>query len=399
MILSSIGEALESLRRGETIIVVDDPGRENEGDFVVAADKITPDAVNVMVTAGRGLVCVAVAAGYLDFLSIPLLPRSEWISQGTAFTDSLDLAEPGTVGVSAADRARCIQRLIDPDARSKDFRRPGHVLPLRAQEGGVLRRAGHTEAAVDLAMLAGLTPAGVICEIMSPDGSMARMPELERIAERHDMRIITIASLIAYRQRHETLVERVTTTKIPTRYGPFRAIGYRSKVDDNAHIALLFGDPEGRPEILVRMHSECLTGDALGSERCDCGAQLRLAMKVIAREGSGVIVYLRGHEGRGIGLLEKLKAYSLQDAGWDTVQANVALGHPADARDYGVGAQILADLGLNSVRLLTNNPAKRAGLEGHGLEIVERVPLLTPSTVYNRGYLATKRRRFGHLLD
>jgi 3,4-dihydroxy 2-butanone 4-phosphate synthase/GTP cyclohydrolase II len=392
---SGIEDAIAAIGRGEIVIVVDDPERENEGDFVMAAEAVTPEAVNFMVTHGRGLLCLPMTGDRLDALGFrEMVPGSET----TAFTISVDLDEPRSTGISAHDRARCIARAVTADARPEDFRRPGHVFPLRAREGGVLRRAGHTEAAVDLARFAGLAPAGVICEIMNPDGTMARLPDLVEVARRHGLHLITIADLIAYRLRHESHVRRVAEARIPTPFGVFRALGYESDVDGGQHVMLLYGDPEGKPEVLVRMHSECLTGDVFGSLRCDCGAQLREAMRLIAQEGRGAIVYLRGHEGRGIGILHKLRAYTLQDGGADTVEANIALGFPPDARDYGIGAQILADLGLTSLRLLTNNPAKRAGLEGYGLCVVERVPLEAAATEENLRYLQTKRDKLAHEL-
>ncbi|MBW3661677.1 MAG: bifunctional 3,4-dihydroxy-2-butanone-4-phosphate synthase/GTP cyclohydrolase II [Actinobacteria bacterium] len=380
------------------VIVVDDEDRENEGDFVMAADWVTPEAVNFMITHGRGLLCLPLTGERLEELAIqPMVPESAGLEE-TAFTVSIDLDERGNTGISALDRARCIRRAVSADARPADFRRPGHVFPLRAQDGGVLRRAGHTEAAVDLARLAGLSPAGVICEIMNPDGTMARLPQLLAIAERFDLHVVTIADLIAYRSRAESLVHRVSEATIPTAFGAWRAIGYESAGDGLQHVALVCGDVEGRADVLVRMHSECLTGDVFGSLRCDCGVQLHDAMRLIAEEGAGVVVYIRGHEGRGIGIVHKLHAYKLQDEGKDTVEANLELGFPADSRDYGTGAQILADLGLTTLRLLTNNPLKRSALEGHGLRIVERVALETAPTEHNLKYLEAKRDKLGHEL-
>ena len=395
---ASIPDAVAAIARGEMVIVVDDADRENEGDFVMAADKVTAEAVNFMATHGRGLICMPLRGERLDELAIPAMVPEAAHSDDTAFTVSIDLDEPGNTGISAFDRAACIARVMDPDAVPGDFRRPGHVFPLRAQPGGVLKRAGHTEAAVDLAELAGSAPAGVICEIMNADGSMARVPALTEVARTHDLLLISIADLIAHRRHHEKLVRRVAEARIPTPFGPFTAIGYESAYDGHQHIALVRGEPAGKPDVLVRMHSECLTGDVFGSLRCDCGTQLQDAMRKIAEEGEGVIVYIRGHEGRGIGIMHKLQAYKLQDGGRDTVEANIELGFPADLRDYGTGAQILTDLGLSTLRLLSNNPAKRAGLEGYGLEIVERVPLETTPTDENLHYLTTKRDKLGHEL-
>ncbi len=391
-----ISAAIEAIARGEMIIVVDDEDRENEGDLVMAASAVTPEAINFMVTHGRGLVCMPMEGEQLDRLRLPQMLPVGSTPHETAFSVSIDLNEPGTSGISAFDRARCIERAVAGDARPDEFRRPGHVFPLRAQPGGVLRRAGHTEAGVDLARLAGLPPAGVICEIMNDDGSMARVPDLQRMAREHGLLLVTIADLIAYRRRHESLITRVAEARIPTQAGTFRAVGYQSMYDGHQHIALVFGEPAGHPDVLVRMHSECLTGDVFGSLRCDCGPQLRSALRMIAAHGEGVLVYIRGHEGRGIGILQKLLAYALQDGGEDTVDANIALGFAPDLRDYGTGAQILADLGLSSLRLLTNNPAKRAGLEGYGLSITERVAISVESNPENADYLRTKAERMGH---
>ena len=395
---ASIDTAVDVIRAGGMVVVVDDEDRENEGDLVMAAEKVTPEAVNFMATHGRGLICMPVTGDRLDELGISdMVPGAQGMAE-TNFTVSVDLDVPRSTGISAHDRARTIQHVMASDATAADFRRPGHVFPLRYTEGGVLRRAGHTEAAVDLARLAGLAPAGVICEIMSDDGTMARVPELTAFAERHGLPLISIADLIAHRRAHEQFVHRVVETRLPTPYGTWRIIGYRSVLDDEEHVALVYGEPEGKPDVLVRMHSECLTGDVFRSQRCDCGAQLDVAMARIADEGEGVVVYLRGHEGRGIGILHKLQAYQLQDEGHDTVEANLALGLPADARDYGTGAMILADLGLSTLRLLTNNPAKRAGLEGFGLTIAAREPLEIAATNVNRRYLDTKRDKMGHQL-
>jgi len=397
---STIDDAITAIRRGEIVIVVDDPDRENEGDFVMAADRVTAEAVNFMITHGRGLLCLPMTEERAERLGFRMMVDGRSPGDGTAFTVSIDLASPpGSTGISAPDRARCIRRAASSEASAEDFRAPGHIFPLRAKPGGVLERAGHTEASVDLARLAGFEPAGAICEIMNADGSMARLPDLIEVARAHGLHLVTIADLIAYRLRFESHVQRVAEAEIPTPYGPFRAVAFESEVDGREHLALLFGQPENKPDVLVRMHSECLTGDVFGSLRCDCGAQLQEAMRRIAIEGEGVIVYLRGHEGRGIGMMHKLRAYRLQDAGSDTVEANIELGFPADSRDYGIGAQILVDLGLSTLRLLTNNPAKRAGLEGYGLEIAERVPLETVPTPQNLRYLQAKRDKLGHDLD
>jgi 3,4-dihydroxy 2-butanone 4-phosphate synthase/GTP cyclohydrolase II len=398
MPFSRIEEALDDIREGKMVIVVDDEDRENEGDFVMAAQKATPEAVNFMVTHGRGQLCVPLTAQRLEKLDLPMMVERNTARLGTAFTVSVDALKGTTTGISAHDRARTIRTLVDPKAKPADLGRPGHVHPLRAAEGGVLRRAGHTEATVDLPRLAGLEPAGVLCEIMSEDGSMARLPELEKLAARFDLKIITIADLIKYRRRTERLVEQVAEVDLPTRYGTFRLHAYSSVVDPNPYIALAMGDIADGEPVLVRIHSSCLTGDLLGSLRCDCGDQLHLALSRIAREGRGMVLYIQ-QEGRGIGLLNKLRAYELQDKGADTVEANHMLGLPADARDYGIGAQILVDLGIRKIRLMTNNPAKRAGLEGYDLEIVERVPLEIEPNEANARYLQTKREKMGHLLE
>ena len=399
MAFATIDEAVAELAAGRIIIVVDDADRENEGDFIMAAEKVTPDAVNFMATHGRGLICMPVMSERLDQLGIPPMVPELAATHETAFSVSVDLAMGGT-GISAQDRAATILKLLDANAVQEDFRKPGHVFPLRAQAGGVLKRAGHTEAAVDLARLAGLYPAGVICEIMNEDGTMARLPELREVAAEHDLKLISIADLIAYRREKETLVRREdgAVAALPTAVGEFKAVGYES-FDGRHHIALVAGDISDGRDVLTRMHSECLTGDVFNSLRCDCGNQLESALQRIAEEGRGVLVYIRGHEGRGIGLLHKLKAYKLQESGQDTVEANQTLGFPPDPRDYGVGAQILVDLGVSSMRLLTNNPKKRAGLEGYGLEITENVPLQTPTTPHNIAYLTAKRDKLGHELD
>lgn len=395
---SRIEDALEDIRGGRVVIVTDDEDRENEGDFIMAAEMATPETVNLMVTHGRGTVCVPLTPQRLHELELPMMVERNTARLGTAFTVSVDAVKGTTTGISAFDRARTIQTLVDPKAKPSDLARPGHVFPLRAAEGGVLKRAGHTEAAVDLARLAGLQPAGVLCEILSEDGSMARLPELEKLAERFGLKIITIADLIKYRRRTERLIKKVATASLPTDYGDFTVHAYDSSVDPNPYIALTMGDVADGEPTLVRMHSSCLTGDLLASLRCDCGDQLHLALGRIAAEGKGVLLYIL-QEGRGIGLLNKLRAYELQDEGADTVEANQALGFPPDARDYGIGAQILVDLGLRKIRLMTNNPAKRAGLEGYDIEIVERVPLEVPPNAANERYLRTKRDKMGHLLE
>ena len=398
MPLAKISDAIADIRAGKMVIVVDDLERENEGDIVVAAEKITADHISFMVRYCSGIICVPMEAERLEELNLPLMAPDNTESMGTAFTISVDARDGTTTGISASDRATTIKTLIDPDTRPHDLARPGHIFPLRYVPGGVLRRAGHTEASVDLARMAGLYPAGVLCEVVNEDGSMARLPDLERFAATHGLRIVSIADLIAHRRRSEKLIQRQTEARIPTAFGTFRAIAYESH-DGRTHVALVKGEPEGKPDVLVRVHSECFTGDVLGSIRCDCGLQLAEAMRRIDLEGEGVIVYIRGHEGRGIGLRHKLEAYALQDGGLDTVEANVELGFSPDSRDYGVGAQILVDLGVSTMRLLTNNPTKRAGLEGYGLSIVERVPLESEPTTENLRYLQTKREKLGHLLE
>jgi 3,4-dihydroxy 2-butanone 4-phosphate synthase / GTP cyclohydrolase II len=395
---ATIEEALEDMRAGKVIVVVDDAERENEGDFVIAADRCTPEAVNFMVTHGRGIVCLPVAAWRLDELQIPQMVSGSG-GDDTAFTVSIDYRPGVTTGTSAHDRAVTAAAIADPSVVPRDFQRPGHVFPLRAKEGGVLRRAGHTEAAVDLATLAGLFPAGVICEVMNDDGTMARLPRLMEVADEFGLTLISIADLIEYRRRREVLVHRVAEATIPTEWGEFRAYAYDSTVDGRTHVALVRGDIGDGDKVLTRVHSECLTGDVFGSLRCDCGRQLGTAIEQVAEEGRGIVLYMRGHEGRAIGLTHKLRAYELQDQGRDTVEANIELGFAADQRDYGIGAQILVDLGVRSMRLLTNNPDKRAGLEGYGLSIDERIPLQTEPNDHNRAYLRTKAEKLGHLLD
>jgi 3,4-dihydroxy 2-butanone 4-phosphate synthase / GTP cyclohydrolase II len=396
---ATIEQAIEVIREGGMVVVVDDADRENEGDLVLAADAATPEQLAFVVNHTSGVVCVPMLGEDLDRLDVPMMVALNQDPKGTAYTVTVDAAEGTGTGISAADRARTCRVLADATSTPDDLNRPGHVFPLRYHPGGVLRRPGHTEASVDLARLAGRRPAGVIAEVVNPDGSMARIPDLEAFCEEHDLLMVTIEDLVAYRRERETLVERVAVAKLPTPYGDWRMIGYRSTADGSESMALLLGEPEGKPEVLVRMHSECLTGDVFRSLRCDCGAQLDLAMARIAEEGEGVIVYLRGHEGRGIGLLHKLQAYELQDAGADTVDANLQLGLPADARDYGTGAMILADLGLSTLRLLTNNPEKRAALNGFGLSIVGKVPVEVLPNDANEFYLRTKAERMGHELS
>ncbi|MBI4492332.1 MAG: bifunctional 3,4-dihydroxy-2-butanone-4-phosphate synthase/GTP cyclohydrolase II [Chloroflexi bacterium] len=398
MPLVTVTEALEDYCAGKFLIVVDDEDRENEGDLVMAAQFVTPEAINFMATHGRGLVCMPMLGRRLDELDIPLMVEQSGAPLGTAFTVSVEARHHTSTGISAADRATTARALLDPSTRPDDLVRPGHLFPLRYAEGGVLRRAGHTEASVDLAKLAGLYPAAVICEIMNPDGTMARLPDLERFAAQHGIKVTSIAQLVEYRRRTEKLVRRVAETDIETELGSFRVIAFESLVDSEAHLALVKGEVRTGTPPLVRMHSECLTGDVFGSHRCDCGEQLRLAMSLIQGERRGVVVYLRRHEGRGIGLVNKLKAYRLQDQGLDTVEANLHLGFPPDPREYGIGAQILVDLGLERLRLLTNNPQKRAGLLGFGLEVVEQVPLVVPPNHVNLRYLLTKQSKLGHTL-
>ena len=392
----TVEEAIADIRAGRFIIILDDENRENEGDLMMAAEMVTPEAINFMARFGRGLICMPMTAQRLRELDIPLMTSQNTESMGTAFTVSVDARINTTTGISAFDRSTTVHALIDPVTRRSDIVTPGHLFPLQAKEGGVLRRTGHTEACVDLARLAGLQPAGVIVEIMNDDGTMARLPQLERFAQEHGLKMLTIESLIRYRMQYEKLVCRISEVNMPTEYGHFTAIGYESVLDGQCHIALVAGDPTC-PDALVRVHSECLTGDVFSSKRCDCGEQLRRALQLISKNGNGVLLYMR-QEGRGIGLANKLRAYALQDGGSDTVEANHRLGYPADLRDYGIGAQILVDLGIKQIRLLTNNPRKVIGLEGYGLEIAERVPLEVEPNNINRRYLETKRDKMHHLL-
>jgi len=392
----TVEEAISDIRAGRFIIILDDENRENEGDLMMAAENVTPEAINFMARFGRGLICMPMTAERLRELDIPLMTSQNTESMGTAFTVSVDARINTTTGISAFDRATTVHALIDPVTRRNDIVTPGHLFPLQAKEGGVLRRTGHTEACVDLARLAGLQPAGVIVEIMNDDGTMARLPQLERFAQEHGLKMLTIESLIRYRMQYEKLVCRISEVNMPTEYGHFTAIGYESVLDGQCHIALVAGDPTC-PDALVRVHSECLTGGVFSLKRCDCGEQLRRALQLISKNGNGVLLYMR-QEGRGIGLANKLRAYALQDGGSDTVEANHRLGYPADLRDYGIGAQILVDLGIKQIRLLTNNPRKVIGLEGYGLEIAERVPLEVEPNNVNRRYLETKRDKMQHLL-
>jgi 3,4-dihydroxy 2-butanone 4-phosphate synthase / GTP cyclohydrolase II len=399
MSFAPIPDIIEAVGRGDLVIMVDDEDRENEGDLILAADAATPEKLGFMLRHTSGIICLSIVGERLDELDVPMMVARNTDIRRTAFTVSIDAAVGTTTGISAADRARTIQVVLDPESKPEDLSRPGHMYPLRYEPGGVLKRTGHTEAAVDLAVLAGRYPAGVLAEVMNDDGTVARLPELELLAKENDLLIGTISDLIAYRRETEKLVERVVEARIPTGHGTFRAVGFRSLVDDRQHLALMMGDIGDGEGVLTRVHSECLTGDVFGSLRCDCGEQLDAALAQVAAEGRGVVLYIRGHEGRGIGLLHKLAAYRLQDEGMDTVDANVHLGLPVDARDYGVGAQILYDLGVRSMRLLTNNPKKRAGIEGYGLSILEQVPLSVPPNDENRGYLRAKLDRLGHTFD
>ena len=399
MPMAAIDEAIEEYRRGRFVIIVDDESRENEGDLTLPAQFVTPEAISFMLRHTCGIICVPITGERLDQLRIPMMVGDNKARFGTAFTVSVDARHDVSTGVSAHDRTQTVKTLIDPDATPEDVVMPGHVYPLRAREGGVLVRAGHTEATVDMCNLAGLGPAAVLCEVMKPDGSMARLPYLRRFAARHDLKIIGINQLIAHRIQRERLIQRAAEITMPTRWGNFRVVAYRSMIDPDEHAALVFGDITTPEPVLVRVHSQCVTGDVFHSLRCDCGDQVELALDRIVEEGRGVLVYMR-QEGRGIGFCNKIRAYALQDTqGLDTVEANEALGFPADRRDYGIGMQILVDLGLKEIRLLTNNPDKRAGLEGYGLKVLERVPLVAPSNPYNVRYLETKRDKLGHMLD
>ena len=397
MTLATIQEAVEDIRAGKFLIIVDDEGRENEGDLAIAAEKVTPQAINFMARYGRGLICIAMTGERLDDLRIPMMVHDNTSKFASPFTVSVEAKHDVTTGISAHDRAVTVKALIEPATKPDDISRPGHMFPLRARDGGVLVRAGHTEAVVDLVKIAGLYPSGVICEIMSEDGTMARLPELESIAAAHDIKIISVAQIIAYRRLNEKLIRRVAEASLPTRYGDFLAVAYKSAIDPDEHVALIRGELDGDRPVLVRVHSECLTGDVFHSLRCDCGEQIDLAMKAIADESRGVFLYMR-QEGRGIGLHNKIRAYALQDQGLDTVEANEALGFESDIRDYGIGAQILADIGVRNIRLLTNNPRKVIGLEGYGLQVVETVPIVCKPNPRNRRYLETKREKMGHLL-
>ena len=396
-IFNTIEEAIEDIKNGKMVIVVDDEDRENEGDLLMAAEKVTPEAINFMATHGRGLICMPVSKNRLDELELKQMVDINTDNHGTAFTVSIDALDT-TTGISAHERCTTILKVLDDDANTDSFRKPGHVFPLQAKEGGVLKRAGHTEAAVDLSELSGLSSAGVICEIMSEDGTMARIPELMKYSKKHDLKIITIADLISFRYSKEELIKNSSKCSLPTKYGEFSMIGYENTLDDKEHIALVMGDLNLHEPVVVRVHSECLTGDTFHSLRCDCGEQLDQAMQNISENGSGVLLYMK-QEGRGIGLINKIKAYDLQDKGMDTVEANLALGFPDDMRDYGIGAQILSDLGIKKIKLMTNNPKKLSGLSGYGLDIVERVPIQIDCNQKNEKYLKTKKQKLGHILN
>ena len=399
MPFTEVENAIAAVARGELVVVVDDANRENEGDLIMAAEKVTPEAMAFMIRHTSGVICMPLEGARLDELRLPLMVAENTESQRTAFTVSVDARHGTSTGISGEDRATTVGALLDDSTGPDDLARPGHIFPLRYRDGGVLKRAGHTEAAVDLARLAGLVPAGVLAEVVNDDGSMARMPELERFANEHGLHLISIADLIRYRRHREKLVRRVSEARIPTRHGTFTAYVFESILDGVEHLAFVKGEVAAKENVLVRVHSECLTGDVFGSLRCDCGVQLDLALAQVAAAGEGVVVYLRGHEGRGIGLGHKLRAYTLQDDGRDTVEANVELGLPVDSREYGIGSQVLVDLGITTMRLMTNNPAKYGGLEGYGLEIVERVPLQTEPNTENIAYLRAKQDKLGHLLE
>ncbi|MFC2044783.1 bifunctional 3,4-dihydroxy-2-butanone-4-phosphate synthase/GTP cyclohydrolase II [Chloroflexota bacterium] len=396
--LSNISEAIEEIGQGKFVIIVDDEDRENEGDLVMAAEKVNPEAINFMAKHARGLICMPVTGERLDELRIPIMVQDNTSKYSTAFTVSVEAKHKVSTGISALDRSETVKAIVDPATKPEDLARPGHMFPIRARDGGVLVRAGHTEAIVDLARMAGLYPSGIICEIMNEDGTMARLPQLEILAGEYGIKIITIADLIRYRCRHEGLVHRVAEAKLPTGYGEFSAIAYRSDIDTDEHMAMVMGEISGEEPVLVRVHSECITGDVFGSLRCDCGQQVVLAMQNISKERRGVFLYMR-QEGRGIGFHNKIRAYALQDKGLDTVEANISLGFAPDLRDYGIGAQILADLGLQKIRLLTNNPKKVIGLEGYGLRVMETVPIMCSPNPYNIRYLETKREKLGHLIE